>query len=110
MELTSIEFATGSSALAFKENNELNHLANELLENDKIKIIISGHTDNVGAPDKNMKLSKERAESVKNYLVMKGIDTNRISCQGLGPREPIASNATPEGRLQNRRVEFVIAE
>jgi OmpA-OmpF porin, OOP family len=96
--------------MGFEENSELNHLAEELLENAEVKILISGHTDNVGAPDKNLKLSRERAEAVKAYLVYKGVDANRISCQGVGPREPIASNNTPEGRLKNRRVEFKILE
>lgn len=110
LELTSIEFAVGASSLGFKENKELNHLAEELLANPEINILISGHTDNVGAPDKNLRLSKERAEAVKSYLVGKGVAYNRIACQGVGPREPIASNDTAEGRLRNRRVEFKIMD
>ncbi|GEM_PF-2370779 len=79
LELTSIEFATGASSLGNQDNSELNHLAEELLENEGVKILISGHTDNIGAPDKNLKLSKERAEAVMAYLVKKGVDPNRIS-------------------------------
>jgi len=64
-----------------------------------------GHTDNVGDPDANMRLSKDRAESVRAYLIENfGIESSRISAIGVGAEKPIASNDTAEGRQQNRRI------
>ena len=67
---------------------------------------IVGHTDNVGSPEKNQKLSADRAEAVKSFLVEKGIDGSRIVTAGAGDTQPIASNKTAEGRAKNRRIEF----
>ena len=67
---------------------------------------IVGHTDNVGDKEKNMQLSADRAASVKNFLVEKGINESRIVTSGKGDTQPVASNKTPEGRAQNRRIEF----
>jgi outer membrane protein OmpA-like peptidoglycan-associated protein len=68
---------------------------------------IIGHTDNIGNKDKNMTLSADRANAVKNFLVEKGIAESRMTTQGLGDTKPVASNKTPEGRAQNRRIEFI---
>jgi len=68
---------------------------------------IVGHTDNVGNKDKNMTLSADRASAVKNFLVEKGINESRMTTKGLGDTKPVASNKTPEGRAQNRRIEFI---
>ena len=68
---------------------------------------IVGHTDNIGSKDKNMTLSADRANAVKNFLVEKGIAESRMTTQGLGDTKPVASNKTPEGRAQNRRIEFI---
>ena len=68
---------------------------------------IVGHTDNVGDKDKNMQLSADRAAAVKNFLVDKGISDSRIVTSGKGDTQPVASNKTPEGRAQNRRIEFI---
>ena len=67
---------------------------------------IIGHTDNQGSKEKNMKLSADRAEAVKTFLVEKGISESRIVTSGKGDTQPVASNKTPEGRAQNRRIEF----
>ncbi|NGM89203.1 OmpA family protein, partial [Parapusillimonas sp. SGNA-6] len=69
---------------------------------------LAGHTDNTGSRELNLRLSKERAEAVKNYLVSKGANPSRIEATGYGPDQPIASNATAAGRQQNRRVEFTL--
>lgn len=71
---------------------------------------IEGHTDSSGRDEVNLELSQGRADSVKAYLVAKGVEANRLLAQGLGESQPIADNATPEGREQNRRVIFVIVE
>ena len=67
---------------------------------------IVGHTDNVGSKDKNKQLSADRAAAVKNFLVENGIDESRMTTSGMGDSKPVASNKTPEGRAQNRRIEF----
>jgi len=68
---------------------------------------IVGHTDNVGNKDKNKQLSADRAAAVKNFLVEKGINESRMVTDGMGDSKPVASNKTPEGRAQNRRIEFI---
>ena len=70
---------------------------------------IAGHTDGIGSDAYNMKLSQRRAESVANYLVKNGVSRQNIKTEWLGKREPIASNATAEGRAQNRRVEITLS-
>jgi OOP family OmpA-OmpF porin len=77
-----------------------------LKEFPQLRIAISGHTDNTGTRDKNVKLSLDRAESVKNFMVQQGIDASRIETRGAGPDEPVDSNATPAGKERNRRIEF----
>lgn len=71
-----------------------------------LRIRISGHTDNRGKRAKNLKLSEDRADAVKTYLVSKGVEPNRIETRGVGPDEPVADNKTAAGRTQNRRIEF----
>lgn len=74
----------------------------------KTNILITGHTDNHGDPKFNMALSKERANAIKTYLQFNGIGIGRLKSWGLGPKYPIDTNDTPEGRAKNRRVEFVV--
>ena len=75
-----------------------------------LKIELSGHTDNIGKDDYNLKLSQNRADAVKNYLVSRAVDPNRIDAVGYGETRPIVSNDTKEGRASNRRTEFEIIE
>ena len=72
------------------------------------KIIITGYTDNTGAPDYNTKLSQQRAEAVRAYLISIGVDPNKIVATGAGDTKPIADNSTKEGRAKNRRVEIEV--
>ncbi len=72
-----------------------------------IKISIEGHTDNVGNATSNKKLSDDRAKSVMNVLIAKGIDKSRLSAIGWGQEKPVADNRTDEGKAKNRRVEIV---
>jgi OOP family OmpA-OmpF porin len=88
----------------------LDDVAQAMKDNPKIKVEIQGHTDSVGDDNYNLKLSQKRAESVKAYLVKKGIDSGRMVPKGYGENVPIADNRTTAGRDQNRRVEFVITE
>jgi outer membrane protein OmpA-like peptidoglycan-associated protein len=77
-----------------------------LKQRGEVKIVVEGHTDSVGSDGYNMKLSRRRADAVKRYLVEHGIAASRITTEGFGKRQPVASNATAEGRAQNRRVEI----
>jgi outer membrane protein OmpA-like peptidoglycan-associated protein len=88
----------------------LDDVAQALKDNPKIKVEVQGHTDSVGDDNFNLKLSQKRAESVRNYLIKKGISSDRMDPKGYGENVPIADNRTKEGRDQNRRVEFVITE
>ena len=71
-------------------------------------IVIYGYTDSTGTPEHNLNLSDQRAASVKNYLAAKGLTPSRFTTTGMGIADPISTNDTPEGRVQNRRVEFAI--
>ena len=72
------------------------------------KIIITGYTDNTGAPDYNLKLSQQRAEAVRAYLISIGVDPNKMVATGGGDTKPIADNSTKEGQAKNRRVEIEV--
>lgn len=103
-----IEFATASAVITPKGRQILDQVTPYLQKADGKSIEISGHTDSEGAADLNMKLSNERAAAVKQYLTGKGLPPARLSTVGYGPSRPVADNATPEGRQQNRRIEFAI--
>lgn len=87
---------------------KLDKVAEALKSQGNRRIEIKGYTDSVGAVDYNMDLSKRRADSVADYLASKGVERNNITTQGLGPANPVASNDTPTGRAQNRRVEVTV--
>jgi len=88
----------------------LNDVAQAMKDNPKIKVEVQGHTDSQGNDAFNLKLSQRRAESVRTYLVKKGVAKDRMLPKGYGENVPIADNRTADGRAQNRRVEFVITE
>jgi outer membrane protein OmpA-like peptidoglycan-associated protein/tetratricopeptide (TPR) repeat protein len=106
--LKNIFFEFGKSTLKSESYAELNNVIKLLENNETLRIEISGHTDNVGSLKYNTKLSEERAKSVVNYLVKKGIAQNRLEYKGYAYSQPIAPNTTEEGRAQNRRVEFKV--
>lgn len=106
--LKNIFFGTNSFELKKESTVELNKVLQFIIDNPNIKIEISGHTDNVGNDALNQKLSENRAKSVVNYLVSKGISSSRIISKGYGKTQPIADNRTEEGRALNRRTEFKI--
>ncbi|HNY44112.1 MAG: OmpA family protein [Bacteroidota bacterium] len=87
---------------------ELNRVLAILNDQPKLKIEISGHTDDRGSLEYNKKLSRERAQSVVDYLIEKGVDKNRLTYEGYAFEKPIATNETDEGRQMNRRVEFKV--
>jgi outer membrane protein OmpA-like peptidoglycan-associated protein len=87
---------------------ELNRVVQLLADNPSIEIEMSAHTDSFGSDDYNYKLSDNRARSVMEYILSKGIATHRIKSQGYGETKPVVANDTPENRQLNRRVEFTI--
>jgi len=106
--LRNIFFAFGLASLDPKSNTELDRLVKLMKDVPALKVEISGHTDNIGSESSNQKLSEDRASSVVNYLVSKGIDKGRLTPKGYGSSRPVATNNSDEGRQQNRRTEFEI--
>ncbi|ARU55811.1 OmpA family protein [Oleiphilus messinensis] len=101
-----VTFDTGKSDIRPQFLDVLGSVAVVLKEFDETAIQVSGHTDSTGSLSFNQTLSEQRAFSVKNYLSAQGISSGRIHAAGYGPRQPVASNNTPEGREKNRRVEL----
>lgn len=105
--IKNLEFDLGKSTIRSKSYATLNRVAALLMEKN-FSLKLAGHTDNTGSKDLNLRLSKDRAESVKAYLVSQGANASRIEAIGYGMGQPIATNATAAGRQQNRRVEFTL--
>jgi outer membrane protein OmpA-like peptidoglycan-associated protein len=103
-----VTFATNSSTINPNAYASLDSVAGVLVKSPDTTITVSGYTDSVGKADANLQLSKKRAESVANYLVNKGVNSQRIQAVGFGAQYPIASNDNEQGRSQNRRVEIKI--
>ena len=101
-----VTFATDSSDINARFYEVLNSVAIVLKEYDKTLIDVTGHTDSTGSDQYNLELSQKRASSVANYLMAQGLDARRFYIVGAGESQPIATNDTPEGREQNRRVEI----
>lgn len=108
--LNQIYFEFNSSELLTMSYIQLDSLYNILEQKPTVRIEIRGHTDNIGSEGYNKKLSVERAASVYNYLIEKGIPKTRMKYRGFGPNIPVADNSTEQGRELNRRVEILIVE
>lgn len=106
--LNNIYFDLNKSTLTPQSGTELDKVVKFLEETKTVKIEISGHTDNVGSPVANTKLSAARAKSVVDYIAAHGIDRSRLTFKGYGSKQPVAPNKTEAGRKKNRRVEFKI--
>ena len=107
-KLNDIYYATNSSELAKSSSVIIEGFVEFLKKNPTIHVAIHGHTDNVGDDAANMTLSQERAKSVYNFMVSKGLDAKRLSFEGHGASRPVATNDTAAGRALNRRTEFQI--
>lgn len=105
-----LEFELAKDIITERSYASLDALAGLMLKKPNWRLKISGHTDNVGSAAANMKLSQNRAEAVKTYLISKGIDKSRFKAEWFGSKKPIASNKTEEGRQRNRRVEMLLVE
>lgn len=105
--LDGVQFDTGKATLRPESFPRLDGIAEYLKHKPSTRIQISGHTDDVGSPKANKQLSEQRARACRDYLVSQGIDASRIEAVGYGSERPIATNTTPEGRQQNRRIEAI---
>ena len=110
IRLNNIFFAYQKADLTPNSQNELDRVLALMEENPKIKIEVSGHTDNVGSRDYNLKLSTQRAKSVYDYLISKGVKESRITYVGYGFDKPVADNSSESGRKLNRRSEIKVIE
>jgi OOP family OmpA-OmpF porin len=104
-----VEFDTGKSIVKPMYYDEIRKVADEMKKNPELKVVIEGHTDNVGGERYNLNLSQKRAEAIKNVMVTKfNIESSRLTAKGFGYSKPVASNSTKEGREKNRRVEAAV--
>ena len=105
--LEGIFFKSGSAQILPESEPALLQAFKTMSAYPEIEVEINGYTDNTGSRAANMKLSQARADAVKQWLMDKGIEARRMTAKGFGPDDPVADNATPEGRAKNRRIEFV---
>lgn len=106
-----IFFDTGEATIKPVSHSLLDEVAGALKSHEEAKQVqIEGHTDNTGDAELNTRLSQDRADAVRTYLVGKGIAEGRLSAKGYGPERPVATNETEEGREANRRVEFKVVK
>jgi outer membrane protein OmpA-like peptidoglycan-associated protein len=108
--LNNVFFEFDRADLKPESEVELNKTYEFLVNNPSVHIRIAGHTDNIGPDEYNMELSERRAEAVVNYLIEKGISTDRLEYKGFGSSQPVADNATEDGRAKNRRTELEIID
>ena len=110
VQLKNVLFQRGTVEFIGGSEQELDRVVEMMQDNPSIRILVKGHTDNVGDPTKNLQLSRRRAKRVRDYIVEEGISVRRVQSQGYGGNDPIASNKNEETRKLNRRVEFTVLE
>ena len=103
-------FATDSSTLQASSDEQLRNIASILTAYPNVHAKVGGYTDNTGDPNANLTLSQQRADSVKQQLIAMGISADRLEAQGYGDRNPVADNATAEGRQLNRRISLRVTQ
>ncbi len=108
--LKDVHFDTNKATLKTSSFKSLNELAEFMLLKKSLKIELAGHTDSDGDNESNLKLSQRRAETVRNYLIQKGVPANRLAAKGYGETQPVADNSTEEGKRLNRRTEVRVIE
>jgi len=107
--MSDVLFKSGSFELLTAARERLAKVSGIVLAYPSLHLAVEGHTDSVGSDEYNRQLSERRAQAVRDYLVQQGISPDAIAASGFGKSEPVASNDTPEGRQQNRRVELVLS-
>ncbi len=107
--MSDVLFKSGSFELLSAARERLAKVSGIVLAYPSLHLAVEGHTDSVGSDEYNRQLSERRAQAVRDYLVQQGISPDAIAASGFGKSEPVASNDTPEGRQQNRRVELVLS-
>jgi outer membrane protein OmpA-like peptidoglycan-associated protein len=107
--MSDVLFKTGSFELLPGARERLAKVSGIVIAHPGLHLEVEGHTDSVGGDDYNQQLSEKRAGAVRDYLVQQGIGGDGIVARGLGKTQPVATNDTPEGRQQNRRVELVLS-
>ncbi len=110
LDLTGIQFESGSATITPESTSTLDRATEVLAAFPNVAVEIAGHTDSDGSSAANLALSQARANAVLTYLVEAGIAAERLTAVGYGENEPIADNATPDGKAQNRRIELVTTE
>lgn len=106
--LDTIRFETGSAEIKPESHKLLDQVALMVKANPDVKVRVEGHTDDTGPRDLNMKLSQSRAESVRRYLITRGVAAQRVRAVGYGPDKPLIKDTSPEARSKNRRVQFIV--
>lgn len=106
LKLSGVQFDTDTAMLTDAARKQLDEVAATLKNQPGITVQVAGNTDNVGNKAYNLMLSQQRAESVRQYLIARGVDGGQLVAAGFGPFHPVASNGTEDGRAQNRRVDF----
>ena len=109
VDMGDVLFDTGKSDLRPEAREDLAKLSGIVLNYPSLRLTIEGHTDNTGSAETNQAVSQQRASAVRDYLVKQGLDAGSLSAQGLGENNPVADNATDEGRQKNRRVEIIVS-
>jgi outer membrane protein OmpA-like peptidoglycan-associated protein len=107
--MADVLFDTGKYDLRSAARERLAKLSGIVLAHPGLKLEIEGHTDSIGGDEFNQKLSEQRAEAVREYLIEQGLPSNNLTARGFGKTIPVASNQTPEGRQKNRRVEMIVS-
>jgi len=107
--MSDVLFKSGSFELLPGARERLAKVSGIVLAYQGLRLAVEGHTDSIGSDEYNRRLSEQRADAVRDYLVQQGITSDAITASGFGKSEPVASNDTPEGRQQNRRVELVVS-
>ena len=102
-----VTFATDSAQVSVAFEDTLNQVAATITEYQDTRVQVAGHTDSTGSASYNQQLSERRAQAVANYLISRGVAPARLTTIGYGETQPVASNDTPDGRRQNRRVEML---
>ena len=109
VNMSDVLFDVGKYNLRPIAREKLARIAGIFMAYPGLKLECEGHTDSTGSLELNNKLSLNRAEAVRDYLISQGIDPSRISAVGMGPTMPVADNSTREGRQKNRRVEIIVS-